>query len=53
MESKYTIQVKPNVLAGFTDASAYDKYRPSYPASAVEHLLKAAKVTGESGARVK
>ena len=45
-------QVKPNALAGFADASAYDKHRPSYPASAVDYLLKAAKVTGESGARI-
>ena len=52
MDSKSSPQVKANALAGFTDASAYDKHRPSYPASAVEYLLKSAKVAGESGARI-
>lgn len=37
---------------GFKDASAYDAHRPSYPAEAVETLLKNLKVKGQSDYRI-
>lgn len=37
---------------GFADASSYDKYRPSYPAEAVDELLTALHLAGHEGAKV-
>lgn len=38
--------------SGFSNASAYDKYRPSYPAEAVDKLLKNVGVADVKHARV-
>jgi SAM-dependent methyltransferase len=38
--------------AGFSDASSYDKFRPSYPPSAVSGLLKNLGLEGQKGARI-
>lgn len=37
---------------GFSNASHYDKYRPSYPAEAVDKLLKNLGVAGVQNARI-
>jgi ubiquinone/menaquinone biosynthesis C-methylase UbiE len=37
---------------GFSNASHYDKYRPSYPAEAVDKLLKSIGVAGVQNARI-
>jgi hypothetical protein len=37
---------------GFAASSAYDTYRPSYPAEAVSQLLSALKVAGVAGATI-
>lgn len=37
---------------GFADAASYDKHRPSYPAEAVEALLKNLQIAGEKGAKI-
>lgn len=50
MTSSSTI---PSVATeGFKDASAYDAHRPSYPAEAVEALLKKLRVQGQSDTRI-
>jgi ubiquinone/menaquinone biosynthesis C-methylase UbiE len=37
---------------GFSNASHYDKYRPSYPAEAVDKLLKNVGIAGVQNARI-
>lgn len=37
---------------GFQNASSYDQHRPSYPAEAVDSLLKRLQVGGFKGARI-
>lgn len=37
---------------GFSNAAHYDKYRPSYPAEAVDKLLKSLGVAGVQNARI-
>ncbi|OAA53765.1 methyltransferase type 11 [Niveomyces insectorum RCEF 264] len=37
--------ISPNAASGFHDADAYDTYRPSYPADAVDQLLDRLEVT--------
>lgn len=50
MTSQNTI---PSVAAeGFSDASAYDAYRPSYLDSIVETFLQNLKISGQSDVRV-
>jgi 16S rRNA A1518/A1519 N6-dimethyltransferase RsmA/KsgA/DIM1 with predicted DNA glycosylase/AP lyase activity len=48
---------KPFVLAnevdaGFKDASAYDRHRPTYPTEAVQKLLKNLNVADQFNARI-
>ena len=40
------------VSAGFTNASSYERYRPSYPVEAVLKLFEGLKLSGLSGAQV-
>ena len=50
MAAQFTL---PNQAAtGFADASNYDKFRPSYPAAAVEKLLTHLNVAGQKDARI-
>ncbi|KAM0287748.1 hypothetical protein ACHAQH_000279 [Verticillium albo-atrum] len=42
----------PGAQSGFADASSYDTYRPSYPASTVTLFLEKLKLTGQKGGRV-
>ena len=45
-------KISPAATTGFTDAASYDQHRPSYPLSAVQHLLASIQIAGEHGARV-
>lgn len=45
-------QIAAIALSGFTDAESYDAHRPSYPAAAVDNLLKQIKLEGIKGARI-
>ena len=47
-----TASISPAAEAGFRDATAYDAYRPSYPAEAVDAFLARLGVAGAPGARV-
>ncbi|PQE20023.1 methyltransferase protein [Rutstroemia sp. NJR-2017a BVV2] len=42
----------PEALQGFSNASNYDKYRPTYPNEAVSKLLSRLGVEGVAGARI-
>lgn len=42
----------PEAQQGFSNASNYDKYRPTYPAEAVAKLLGRLGVEGVAGARI-
>ena len=44
--------ISPLATSGFSSASAYDTYRPSYPTEAVSSFLSALKVKGVEGARI-
>lgn len=50
MAAKFT--VPPPASKGFSNASDYDKYRPSYPPEAVDKLLKSIGVSGVQNARI-
>jgi ubiquinone/menaquinone biosynthesis C-methylase UbiE len=42
----------PEALQGFSNASNYDKYRPTYPEEAVSKLLARLGVAGVAGAQI-
>ncbi|EDN98044.1 hypothetical protein SS1G_12901 [Sclerotinia sclerotiorum 1980 UF-70] len=44
--------IAPEALAGFSDASSYDKHRPSYPLEALTILLRNLGVENVEGARI-
>ncbi|KAK3110476.1 hypothetical protein LTR53_015194, partial [Teratosphaeriaceae sp. CCFEE 6253] len=44
--------INERAAKGFADSTHYDKYRPSYSATATEELLKQCRVSGEKNARV-
>ena len=50
MAAQFTLPKQAST--GFSDASHYDKYRPSYPVEAVEKLLKNVGVAGVQNARI-
>lgn len=50
MAAQFTLPKQAST--GFSDASHYDKYRPSYPVEAVEKLLKNIGVAGVQNARI-
>lgn len=52
MTTKPPFQIASQAQSGFSNASAYDKHRPTYPAAAVEKLLSNLHVAGEKGARI-
>ena len=45
-------QVLSASTKGFANANSYDRHRPSYPAEAVDSLLKHLQVQGVKGARI-
>jgi ubiquinone/menaquinone biosynthesis C-methylase UbiE len=47
-----TSVLAPEALQGFSNASNYDKYRPTYPDEAVSKLLARLGVEGVAGARI-
>jgi ubiquinone/menaquinone biosynthesis C-methylase UbiE len=50
MAAQFTLPEQ--ATTGFSNASHYDKYRPSYPVEAVETLLKSVGVAGIQNARI-
>lgn len=45
-------QIAKVAEVGFASASAYDAYRPTYPAEAVERLLQGCGMAGVKGAKI-
>ena len=44
--------ISPHALTGFTNSTAYDAHRPTYPPSSLQHLLTQCRVAGKRGARI-
>ena len=42
----------PIAQTSFTNSTAYDAHRPTYPAESVQHLLEQCRVAGKRGARI-
>lgn len=44
--------INERAQAGFSNGAAYDQYRPTYTASAIDELLKQCRVAGKQHARI-
>lgn len=44
--------INPDALSSFTNSTAYDSHRPTYPPASIQHLLAQCRVAGKRGARV-
>lgn len=44
--------ISPLAQTSFTNATAYDAHRPTYPPSTLQHLLTQCRVAGKRGARI-
>ncbi|KAM0722013.1 hypothetical protein Q7P37_002939 [Cladosporium fusiforme] len=45
-------KITPIAQSSFTNSTAYDAHRPTYPAHSVQHLLEQCRVAGKQGARI-
>jgi len=44
--------ISPLARSSFTNSTAYDAHRPTYPAASIQHLLEQCRVAGKRGARI-